>query len=265
MQKRGVIILASLALAGTFLSRGVIQGRAQTQEPSRPKLRQTTRAMREAAAARAALARLLKPAVPPAGATTRLAAATPDYFGIYPNWANSPVLKKFVDRLPGLGSANANNLGQYIPIAVADTASYPGSDYYQIGLVNYAQRLHSGLPATPLRGYKDLSPLADGNAHYLGPLIIVKRDRPVRLKFTNLLPTTGSPGSNLFLPVDTSVMGAGMGPLDAGGLPCNPMTDICAEFPQNRAAIHLHGGNTPWISDGTPHQWITPAGDPSPF
>jgi hypothetical protein len=28
-----------------------------------------------------------------------------------------------------------------------------------------------------------------------------------------------------------------------------------------RAVLHLHGGNTPWISDGTPHQWITPAGD----
>ena len=27
-----------------------------------------------------------------------------------------------------------------------------------------------------------------------------------------------------------------------------------------RATLHLHGGNTPWISDGTTHQWITPAG-----
>ena len=32
-------------------------------------------------------------------------------------------------------------------------------------------------------------------------------------------------------------------------------------LPQNRATLHLHGGNTPWISDGTPHQWITPAGE----
>jgi len=30
-------------------------------------------------------------------------------------------------------------------------------------------------------------------------------------------------------------------------------------FAENRAAVHLHGGNTPWISDGTPHQWTTPA------
>jgi FtsP/CotA-like multicopper oxidase with cupredoxin domain len=34
-------------------------------------------------------------------------------------------------------------------------------------------------------------------------------------------------------------------------------------YTQNRATLHLHGGNTPWISDGTPHQWITPAGETS--
>ena len=167
--------------------------------------------------------------------------------------------------MPGLGPSNKNNLGQYIPLAIADSAAYPGSDYYQIGLVNYAQRMHSDLPATQLRGYIDLSPLADGKAHYLGPLIIDQRDRPVRIKFTNMLPVSGSPGSNLFLPVDTTIMGAGEGPLDAGGGPCDPMTSDCADYPQNRAAIHLHGGLTPWISDGTPHQWITPAGDLSPY
>ncbi|MFZ1614113.1 MAG: multicopper oxidase domain-containing protein, partial [Holophaga sp.] len=32
----------------------------------------------------------------------------------------------------------------------------------------------------------------------------------------------------------------------------------------NRAELHLHGGLNPYISDGTPHQWITPAGDPTP-
>ncbi len=37
------------------------------------------------------------------------------------------------------------------------------------------------------------------------------------------------------------------------------MRDMC--FTENRATLHLHGGNTPWISDGTVHQWITPAGE----
>jgi hypothetical protein len=25
--------------------------------------------------------------------------------------------------------------------------------------------------------------------------------------------------------------------------------------------LHLHGGLTPWISDGTPHQWEAPVGE----
>ncbi len=40
-----------------------------------------------------------------------------------PNWAFSPNVRKFVDKLPGLGAANANNLGQYIPVATPDTTT----------------------------------------------------------------------------------------------------------------------------------------------
>ncbi len=36
-------------------------------------------------------------------------------------------------------------------------------------------------------------------------------------------------------------------------------------FMDNRATLHLHGGITPWISDGTPHQWITPANENTPY
>ena len=81
-------------------------------------------------------------------------------------------------------------------------------------------------------------------------LIVATRDRPVRVKFTNKLPTGA--GGNLFIPVDTTYMGAGAGP--NGG-----------NYTQNRATIHLHGGNTIWISDGTPHQWTTPAGENTPY
>jgi FtsP/CotA-like multicopper oxidase with cupredoxin domain len=172
-----------------------------------------------------------------------------------PNYANSPALRKFVDSLPGLGPSATNNLGQYIPVAIADTNAYPGSDYYQIGLFDYTQRMHSDLPPTRLRGYRDLSPAADGTNHYLGPFIIAQRDRAVRIKFYNRL-QTGTNG-NLFLPVDTTVMGAGMGPLMA--------TNNMKLYTQNRAVLHLHGGFTPWISDGTPHQWITPAGENTPY
>ena len=176
-------------------------------------------------------------------------------------------IRKFVDSLPGLGPGNANNLGQYLPIAVPDKTTYPGSDYYEIALVEYEEQMHSDLPPTLLRGYvqeKDGVPL--DAPHYMGPVIVAERDIPVRVKFTNRLPT-GIFG-NLFIPVDTTIMGSGRGP-DAGGMhemdPLNPMCTVMNEvkpagcYSENRATVHLHGNNTVWISDGTPHQWITPA------
>ncbi len=178
--------------------------------------------------------------------------------------------RKFVDSLPGLGSTNANNLGQYIPVANPDTTTYPGSDYYVIGLRDYTEKLHSDLPkATKLRGYYQINTgtvgATDNTNKYLGPLILATKDKPVRILFQNNLPVSGQAGSDLFIPVDTTAMGAGMGPLFPNGTPCDLTTQECASYTQNRATLHLHGGNTPWISDGTPHQWITPAGDPTPF
>ncbi|MCP8968583.1 fibronectin type III domain-containing protein [Ectobacillus ponti] len=190
----------------------------------------------------------------------------PDYYTT-PNYANSPLpevdanknviqgtgIRKFVDSLPGLGEANKNNLGQYIPVAIPDTTTYPGSDYYEISLVQYTEKLHSDLPATTLRGYVQTNTTDPSvqKPNYFGPTIIAQKDRPVRIKFTNKL-GTGKDG-DLFLPVDTSIMGAGMGP------------DGKTMYTQNRANLHLHGGITPWISDGTPHQWITPAGENTPY
>ena len=174
-----------------------------------------------------------------------------------PNFANSPNLRKFVDGLPGLGSTAANNLGQYIPVAVADTTTYPGSDYYEIALVQYTNKMHSDLPGTTLRGYVQKNG-GDGLPHYLGPVIVATKDRPVRIKFTNLLPTGA--GGNLFLPVDKTLMGAGMGPLGMNVTPGYPM-----DYTQNRGTLHLHGGRTPWISDGTPHQWTAPAAEKTDY
>jgi FtsP/CotA-like multicopper oxidase with cupredoxin domain len=159
-------------------------------------------------------------------------------------------MRKFVDTLPGLCSVSGlNNLQQCIPIATPDTVTFGATnDFYRIGVRDYSRKLHSDLPATKLRGYVQLdsgnNPI--GANQYLGPMILAQRNRPVRMLFKNLLAT--GPAGKLFLPVDTTYMGAGMGP---DGTP----------YSQNRAVIHLHGGNTPWISDGTPHQWITPAGE----
>jgi FtsP/CotA-like multicopper oxidase with cupredoxin domain len=162
-------------------------------------------------------------------------------------------IRKFVDTLPQVNAAN--NLGQYLPLAHPDTLTYPGSDYYEIAIVQYTEKVHSDLPPTLFRGYVQTNYGTDGGghntiapapAHYLGPIIVAQKDRPVRVKLTNMLPT-GTAG-DLFIPVDVTTMGAGMGP--DGNM-----------YTQNRGVVHLHGGKTPWISDGTPHQWIIPAGE----
>ncbi|MGE5700466.1 MAG: multicopper oxidase domain-containing protein, partial [Deltaproteobacteria bacterium] len=188
----------------------------------------------------------------------------PDYFET-PNWANSPPLRKFVDNVARLTAAGANNLGQYIPVAIADNTTYPGSDYYEIEVGQYTEQMHTDMPPTTLRGYRQTN-TADTTVsqfHYLGPLISATKDRPVRIKFTNSLPTGA--GGNLFLPVDNSIMGAGEFEINYDPVTKVPGPTEMGTFPQNRATLHLHGGRSPWISDGTPHQWITPAGEDTTY
>ncbi len=247
----------------------------------------------------------------------------------------TPGLEKFVDPLPGLGAPALNkDTSDYIPVAVPETptAATAGTDFYEIGLVQYRHVYSSQIPATLQRGYVQLSPnnavtpyplmnanlvnvenpgdisntLPDGTVvwgkpilidgvqaygidqpRYLGPTIVANKDKPVRVLFRNLLPN-GEAG-DLFLPVDTSLMGSGMGPnavmldpvtkvpmdmvQDDGTVLDGVRNQMCGEtddpgdslkpnvcFSENRGTLHLHGGVTPWISDGTPHQWITPAG-----
>ncbi len=70
--------------------------------------------------------------------------SVPDYWETA-NWAFSPPLTKFVDGLPGLCGAagGTNSLGQCIPIAEPDTTTYPGSDYYEIEVVQFREQMHS--------------------------------------------------------------------------------------------------------------------------
>ncbi len=351
-----VKIMCLLALAAFWLSCGADQAFAQNVKSGDPnsllerikrqREQRVTNEERKAAAERLAKARK---ALADKGITASVVTpqgGVPDYVGIA-NWANSPVIRKFVDTLPGLTAANANNVdqdpiaagtqGQYISVANADKLTYPGSDYYEIELREYTGKFHSDLPPTRLRGYVQANNGTDpayvgtdplvGNTiapapiRYLGPTIVAQKDRPVRIKFTNKLPL--GMGGDLFIPVDTTVMGSGMGPymamatgaavvsgntvqittmaphnlkaderimlngflpaeyngmfmVLATGLtpttfqvtlaspPSGPVTQfghVEENFPQNRATLHLHGGRSPWISDGTPHQWTTPAGE----
>ena len=280
-----------------------------------------------------------------------------------PNFSDSPNIRKFVDKLPGLGVAGCtlgnvgftnamctgvgtpaicctgsgtgvcqvnnalctaasapaacctgagagtcspyadstcgtNNLGQYIPVGQPDTASYPGSAYYELGIGNFKVQMHSDLPKTALRGYYQTN-ATDANIlnvkQYLGLAIVARvynpntaagaptagnpfgvggNGWPVRFKWQNTLPTTTAgttcatapeTSASLCLPVDTTLMGAGMGP-QKGSATCDmgttPANTPCDMFTENRVTTpHLHGGRTPWISDGTPNQWVTPAGE----
>ncbi|HSF82572.1 MAG TPA: multicopper oxidase domain-containing protein [Anaerolineales bacterium] len=172
-------------------------------------------------------------------------------------------MRKFVDPLPQFGSD--------IPIAVPDKTTYSGSDYYEIELGEYTQQMHADLlNPTTLRGYRQVN-MGGSPYSYLGPAIVVQKDTPVRIKFINSLPT-GLDG-NLFIPVDSTVMGSGPGPNLDGAVYGDPQNPLCSTldpvnglkpdgcYAENRATLHLHGGISPWISDGTPHQWITPAGE----
>lgn len=226
------------------------------------------------------------PNLAPGGATPFVIGPgnVPDYL-TSPNWAYTPPIRKFVDSLPGVGAANANNLQQYIPVASPDIVSYPGSDYYEIELREFTEQMHSDLPPTTLRAYIQVNQGTDTSGgctdpilgqpnpctlanntkpleakpHQFGPLIISQKDRPVRVKFTNKLPVGA--GGDLFIPVDQTIMGSGPFQVDYDPLTKQPAPLTTGTFTQNRAEIHLHGGRSPWISDGTPHQWTTPAGE----
>jgi spore coat protein A len=146
-------------------------------------------------------------------------------------------LQKFIQPLPGLGPTG-------IPVAAPNTTAYPGCDYYQIEVGQFTQQFHPDLPPSTLRGYADMAyGLVNGkpNHRYLGGVIVSQQNRPIWLKMKNNLPDGPHP-----LPVDTTVMGVVNGQND------------------NRVIAHLHGGYSPWTSDGGPFAWYDPHGNVGP-
>lgn len=157
-------------------------------------------------------------------------------------FAQSPTsIRKFITTLPGLGPGAANNIGQYLPLATKTTTTLAGlqTDVYNLGVKQFGERMHPDLSGeTHFWGYYDL---ATGDQKYLGGVIVAKRGTPVLLNITNQLP------NKALIPVDPTMM-AGPNGLTVGDLPLN------------RIATHVHGGFTPWFSDGTPFQWFAPNG-----
>src|SRR5664280_2326949 len=117
-------------------------------------------------------------------------------------FAQTPILKKFVDSLPGLTVAGANNLGQYLTVLNPDTDSFPGSDYYKVVAGQYTQKVHSSLPPTTFWGYAQDGGPGDQAHKYLGGVIVATANRPVRLTMRNNLPST------TLVPVDATVPNA---------------------------------------------------------
>ena len=159
-----------------------------------------------------------------------------------PAFVQSPIVRKFITTLPGLGASNANNIGQFIPVATKKTQSFAGlkTDVYDLAVSPFREQMHPDLPGeTELYGYSDDRPLAA--KQYLGGVIIATRNTPVLLTVKNELP------DRTLVPVDLTLDGADHG-IKVGDLPFNRIT------------THLHGGQTPWFSDGTPFQWYTPHG-----
>jgi spore coat protein A len=155
-------------------------------------------------------------------------------------FAYSPRVRKFAVGLPGLGPAGANEIGQYIPLATKSTRHFAGrmTDVYDLAVAEFRERMHPDLPGpTRFWGYRDA---AAAEGMYLGGVIVAHRDRPVLLNVTNRLP------NKQLIPSDPTIM--------AGG------GKMVGDLPYNRCVTHLHGGFTPWFSDGTPFQWFDPAG-----
>ena len=46
--------------------------------------------------------------------------------------------------------------GKTITVAIPDIVTYPGTDYYEIELIQFTTQFHSDLPPTTLRGYRQV-------------------------------------------------------------------------------------------------------------
>ncbi len=120
-------------------------------------------------------------------------------------------LTKFVDKLP-------------IMPTLKPVGKYKDLPYYEVSMRQIKQKLHRDLPSTTVWGY---------NGIYPGPTFEAIRNQPIYVKWENKLPFEH------FLPVDRSVMGAGI------------------DQPSVRTVVHLHGGRNRPEDDGSPDAWFT--------
>ena len=169
-------------------------------------------------------------------------------------------LRKFIDTLPNL------------TVATPDIVTYPGTDYYEIELVEYTDGSSTRtFAATTLRGYHQTQQRHQ-RGHRANPrLPTSRRARRLTTRWPRRRSATWAPrswprraGRRGSSSPTTCPHGSRRQPLPArghdrhGGGRIWTRSAIGRYYPQNRGTLHLHGGFTPWISDGTPHQWIDP-------
>ncbi len=117
-----------------------------------------------------------------------------------------------------------------LPIPAVMQPTAPGGTSYTMSMEQVIQQvLPPTYPQTTLWGYGP-----PGACTYPGPTFVATSNTPISVTWNNNLPATQ------LLPIDYSIMGAEF------------------SMPQNRAVVHLHGGNEPAAFDGTPEQWFTP-------
>ncbi len=178
------------------------------------------------------------------------AAATVDLSALPPAvFVTSPALSKFTEPLRGLFPLDPKGIAVAVPDGkVRYRRARVVADHYTIDLTEFLDQLHADLGrTTTLWGYHSRRNLGDtatrtAPQHGVGGIIIAQRGKPIQITFRNRLPRRH------ILPVDPTLMGA--------------------DGAANRACVHLHGGETPWISDGGPFTWFRPdddAADTSPL
>lgn len=131
----------------------------------------------------------------------------------------SPNLTKYVDDLPIPGAL--------VPVLNTSTGFYELS----VAMATHiTYKFHRDLGAAQTFGY--------GGAEYLGPSIIATRGQPIKATMTNNL--GAHPLASTLVTPD---------PLNVAGVEVQDAT-------APRAAVHLHGGYSPWNSDGGPLEYF---------
>jgi spore coat protein A, manganese oxidase len=161
--------------------------------------------------------------------------------------ANPMLLAKYVDKLP-------------IP-GVMPTAGAAG--YYEVGAYPLQVKVHRDIPVTNAWGYRPKGwKQGAPEPTYLGPSFVVRKDSPIRVKWSNELVDSGGNPIPHPLPVDPSLDWAApfgdnmkMGPFPVDGAGASTFNYTLPAVP---ITPHVHGAEVEPQSDGGPHTWFTP-------